>query len=313
MDTAIVIKNEYLEARILLYGATLQKLIYKGTNVILGYESELEYRKNGGYLGATVGRYANRIADGRFMLDGREYNVGCNETGRGHLHGGIVGIDKRIFTPLKVTSDSLTLGLALKDGEEGYPGNMSVRVTFALSGHSLSVTYEGDTDADTVFNPTNHAYFNLSGGGTILDHELTIDADEYLPVDERLIPLESRCKVDGTPFDFRRPKAIGRDINCPDKQLLICGGYDHTFVLNGKAALRSPASGIIMVVDTDMPGMQLYSGNFLQDTGSRYGKNEGVALETQFFPDSPNRPDFPSPVLRAGGHFRSVTRYSFDG
>lgn len=311
MDTCVVIKNAVLEAHVLLYGATLKKLIYKGVNVVLGYETEAEYRKNGGYLGATVGRYANRIADGKFTLGGREYDVGCNETGRGHLHGGTVGIDKRIFTPISVTPDSLTLGIRLKDGEEGYPGNMDVTVTYSLVGSSLSIEYNAVSDADTVFNPTNHSYFNLSGGGTILDHTLKIDADEFVPVDSRLIPLGHTESVYNTPFDFRTPKPIGRDINAAHEQLEVCGGYDHTFVMNGETSLYSPVTGITMTCRSDMPGLQVYSGNFLHDAWSGFENNCGIALETGFYPDSPNRPDFPSPVLKANEKFSSVTTYSF--
>lgn len=311
MDTCVVIKNAVLEAHVLLYGATLKKLIYKGVNVVLGYETEAEYRKNGGYLGATVGRYANRIADGKFILDGIEYDVGCNETGRGHLHGGVVGLDKRIFTPVKITADSLTLAVKLKDGEEGYPGNMEFTVTYTLDGSSLLLTYEAVSDKTTVFNPTNHSYFNLSGGGTILDHTLRIDADEFVPVDSRLIPLEHLYGVENTPFDFRAPKPIGKDINANHEQLKVCGGYDHTFVMCGEAVLSSPVTGITMSCSSDMPGLQVYSGNFLHDAWSGFENNCGIALETGFYPNSPNRPDFPSPVIRAGERFRSVTTYKF--
>ena len=311
MDTKIVIKNTVLEAHVLLYGATLQKLIYKDTNVVLGYETEAEYRKNGGYLGATVGRYANRIAGGRFEIDRREYNVGCNEKGRGHIHGGVVGMDKRIFTPVEVRHDSVKLALRLTDGEEGYPGNMNVTVTYSLRGSALCIAYDADSDADTVFNPTNHSYFNLSGGGTILDHELMIEADEFIPVDEKLIPFGKPECVEGTPFDFRKSKSVGRDIISSHPQLEICGGYDHTFVLSGKARLFSPVTGISMSCTTDMPGIQIYSGNFLQETGGYYGRNSGIAMETGFCPDTPNHPAFPQCTLRGGSTFRSVTEYRF--
>ncbi len=314
MDAGVVISNEFITAHILFYGATLQKLIFNGKNTVLGYGNEAEYRKNPGYyFGATVGRFANRIKDGAFTLNGKNYDVGCNEENRGHLHGGFVGMSKRIFRPVNVTPTSVTLELSLTDGEEGYPANLDTAVTYSLCGNRLDVVYTATSDGDTVYAPTNHSYFNLDGEGDILNHVMSIDADSYLPVDKKMIPLDIES-VDGTPFDFRSEKAIGEDILHNNEQLERCGGFDHCFVLNekGELTLRSHKSGIKLTVTTDMPGVQIYTGNFLKDEKGRFGKNGGVAIETQFFPDTPNRPDFPSCVLVKGREFYSKTSYNFE-
>ncbi len=309
MAGSVTIKNEFLEATVLFYGATLKSLIYKGVNVVLSKETEDEYKNNDAYLGATVGRCANRIANGKFVLGGIEYDVGCNEIGRGHLHGGFIGSDKRVFTPVSVKDDSVSLALVFEDGEEGYPSKLETVVTYSLSGSTLSISYYAKAHGDTVYNPTNHSYFNLNGSGNILDHTLQIDAVEYLPVDEKMIPTEV-TSVRNTPFDFTSPKPIGRDIGSDHEQIKRCGGYDHTFVLCGdkKTVLSSSKTGISMTVTTTMPSVQVYTGICFDEA---HGKNSGVALETQFYPNTPNRKDFPSCVILKGEEFNSKTSFTF--
>ncbi len=314
----ITLSQGKLTVTVLTYGATLQSIRYYSTDVALGYDTVEEYQQYGAYLGATVGRYANRIADGRFSLNGVEYDVGCNEKGRGHLHGGRIGLDKKVWTVREESETAVTLETTLADGEEGYPGNMKVAVTFEVNDDTLRIIYEAVSDADTVFNPTNHCYFNLNGFGSVEDHRLAIFADSYLPVNEKMIPTGEIRSVKGTPFDFTNYKRIGEEIDADDEQIRLGGGYDHTFVLREgsgmKAKVEGDASGYIMACYTDMPGLQLYTGNFLdQPTGKKgpIGKREGFCLETQFFPDSPNRPEFPSCVLKAGEPFRSVTAFEF--
>ncbi len=314
----ITLSQGNLTVTVLTYGATLQSIRFRGIDVALGYDTVEEYQQYGAYLGATVGRYANRIADGKFTLNGVEYDVGCNEKGRGHIHGGRIGLDKKIWTVREESETAVTLETALADGEEGYPGNMKVAVTFEVCDDTLRIIYDAISDADTVFNPTNHCYFNLNGSGSIEDHKLVIFADSYLPVNEKMIPTGEVRSVKGTPFDFTAYKRVGQEIDADDEQIRLGGGYDHTFVLNEgsgmKAKVEGDATGFIMACYTDMPGLQLYTGNFLdQPTGKKgpIGKREGFCLETQFFPDTPNRPAFPSCVLKAGESFRSVTAFEF--
>ena len=264
-----------LSLAFITYGAIITELNYGGTDVVLGQTNLEDYQKCIGCIGITVGRYANRIAKGKFTLNGVEYDVGCNEgNGRGHLHGGVVGFDKYVWTVTALSENSATLQIVSPDGDMGYPGTMTVSVTFTIEDDdTLAIAYRADTDKDTVVNLTNHAYFNLNGyaGGDILDTELTVFADGYLPVDELLIPLGEIADVTDTPFDFREPKAIGRDINAQDVQLVLGGGYDHNFCLNGSereyrhaVSAYSPRSGIRMDCYTDLPGVQLYTANFLE-------------------------------------------------
>ncbi len=310
-----------LSVCILTYGATLQSIRYKGVDVALGYHTLEDYKTHGGYLGATVGRYANRIAGGKFTLNGVEYDVGCNETGRGHLHGGKVGMDKKIWKAEPLSGTALRMTTLLADGEEGYPGELKVGVLFEVEGDTLRITYEGCSDQDTVFNPTNHCYFNLNGenGADVTNHLLQINANAYTPVDELLIPTGELRPVQGTAFDFTVAKPIGKEINAPDPQVQLCGGYDHNFCLPGEglrtaAVAQSPATGIRMECCTDQPGVQLYAGNYLNNSNGKsghMGKHQGFCLETQTYPDSPNHPAFPSAVLPAEKNFRSVTEYRF--
>lgn len=293
-------------------------------DVVLGYDDLAGYRGDDAYLGAVIGRYANRIRGGRFSLDGREYALAINN-GPNHLHGGVQGFDKVLWTagPLP---DADEIGLALAytspDGEEGYPGTLEVRVTYTLTDRDeLTVDYRAFTDRPTVVNLTQHSYFNLTGDPArdVLGHQLQIDADRFTPVDETLIPTGELAPVEGTPFDFRRPTSIGARIDTDDPQLRRAGGYDHNWVLNGgggasafAARAYEPTTGRTLEVYTTEPGLQFYSGNFL-DGGIRGkgGHRCGFCLETQHFPDSPNQPAFPSTVLRPGGEYRSRTTYRF--
>lgn len=312
-----------LSLSFITYGGIITELIYKGKDVVLGHTCLEDYLPDIGCIGVTVGRYANRIAAGKFTLNGVEYDVGCNEEGRGHLHGGKIGFEKRVWTLGDVSENSATLHYTSADGEMGYPGKMDVSVTFtAEDDDTLAIFYRATTDKDTVINLTNHAYFNLNGydGGNILDTELQINAETFLPVDDLLIPTGERMPVEGTPFDFRVAKPIGQDIRADHPQIAVGGGYDHNFCLGETCEYRhavsaySPRSGIRMDCYTDEPGVQLYTGNFLSidfGKGGPMTQYQGFCLETQHFPDSPNHPDFPSTVLKAGEVFESTTRYHF--
>ena len=322
-----VLQNGKLRAAVLSYGATLQMLEYAGKDRILGYDSLAGYLGGESYQGAAVGRYANRIAGGKFTLNGRVCDVGRNEKGIGHLHGGKVGFDKRLWTA-EIADDgaepAVRFSLHAADGEEGYPGNLFVTLTYRLvRGDTLRLTYTAESDQDTVVNLTNHSYFNLNGreGSDILDTRIRIAADYITPVDDCLIPTGELLPVEGTPFDFREEKAIGRDIGAADEQLRRGLGYDHNFVLGSDRQFRhavsvwSPEGGVRMDCYTDLPGVQFYTANALGEPGGKGGrplrKNQGFCLETQFFPDSPNQPAFTSPVLRAGERYESTTEYRF--
>ena len=280
-------------------------------DVALGYDTLDEYVRNPRYLGALIGRYANRIARGKFSLNGVEYQLAQNN-GANHLHGGNKGFDKRVWNAAE-TESGLRLEYFSKDGEENYPGNLNVTVTYSLNDQNeLRIEYHATTDKDTIVNLTNHAYFNLAGSGGILDHELTLNADSFVPVSEDLIPTGEIKAVEGTPMDFRKGRAIAP------------GGYDHNFVLNSwkpgsirsVGRLKEPVSGRVMEVLTTQPGMQFYSGNFLDGSligkgGVAYQKYAGLCLETQHYPDSPNHPHFPTTVLRPGETYHEITVYKF--
>jgi aldose 1-epimerase len=320
-------------AQILNYGATVRTLLVpdrsgKMEDVVLGYDSLSGYIDGTVYFGAIVGRYGNRIAKGRFQLDGRQYQLTVND-GDNHLHGGKTGFNK-VLWDATVLSDaaepSLQLRYVSRDGEEGYPGTVTLRVVYTLTeSNELRITYEGVTDQPTILNPTHHSYFNLSGSFTrsILDHLLTIEADSFTPVDKGLIPTGRMMNVTDTPMDFRAPVAIGARIDDLFEQLIFGKGYDHNWILrNGAGQVRKaaelyePASGRLMTVSTDQPGLQFYSGNFLDGTakgknGIAYGHRTGLCLETQAFPDSPNKPQFPSVTLKPGEVYRQTTLYRF--
>lgn len=283
-------------------------------DVALGMTNAADVAEKGDYMGAVVGRCCNRIARGEFSLNGRDYRLARNN-GVNHLHGGNVGFDKKVFDA-QVVEDSLLLLLESFDGDESYPANLYFGVRYTVRGKTLTIDYLGTADGDTVFNPTNHTYFNLNGenDGSISDNVLQIDADEYLQIDETLIPTV-KASVANTPFDFRIPKPIGRDIGANDEQLRLAGGYDHNYCVNGGriATAYSVKTGICMDVYTDMPGCQFYSGNFLvgQQGKSVYNARSGFCLETQFYPNAVNRDDFDSPIIRKWERAHYQTSYSF--
>jgi aldose 1-epimerase len=322
-----------LEARITNYGGIVVSLKVpdrKGAfgDVVLGYDSLSSYVANNPFFGCLVGRYGNRIAKGKFRLDGVEYKLAVNNRPN-HLHGGLKGFDKVVWNaePVAEKKDAaVKLSYLSKDGEEGYPGNLAVTVVYTLTdSNSLKIDYSAVTDKPTPCNLTNHSYFNLSAGAEsdILGTELTIDADRMTPVDQTLIPTGELKSVEGTPFDFRKPVKIGARIDDKDEQIQFGGGYDHNFALNGTAgtmrpaaAASDPASGRVMEVFTTEPGVQFYTGNFLDGSitgknGIVYKKRSGFCLETQHFPDSPNHPGFPSTILKPGETYQTTTIYKF--
>jgi aldose 1-epimerase len=290
-------------------------------DIVLGYETLDDYVRNPRYFGALIGRHANRIGMGKFSLNGVDYQLPQNN-GVNHLHGGFEGFDKRIWSASEDGS-LLRLSYLSKDGEESYPGNLHAEVNYRLSENDLSIEYRASTDADTIVNLTNHSYFNLKGEGTILDHELTLNADNFTPVSTDLIPSGEIRSVEATPMDFRKSKAIGAQINEPYDQLGFTGGYDHNFVLNDwDGSLRSAArlyeasTGRVVEILTTQPGMQFYSGNFLDGSlvgkkGIVYHRYTGLCLEPQHFPDAPNHSNFPSTVLRPGEEYKQVTVFRF--
>jgi aldose 1-epimerase len=317
------------------YGATITSLSVPDRNgqssdVVLGYDSLEGYINGSAYFGAVVGRYGNRIGKGQFTLDGETYQLAINN-GENHLHGGNIGFNK-VLWDAEVLQDAETPSIRFtyvsRDGEEGYPGNATLKVTYILTAdNALRIEYEGVTDKTTILNPTQHSYFNLSGNfkETILNNTLEIEADFFTPVDEGLIPTGELQPVADTPMDFRSPHTIGERIGDPFEQLVFGQGYDHNWVLRDytapgqihKAAeLYEPDSGRLMTVYTDQPGIQFYSGNFLDGTavgkgGIAYGHRTGLCLETQVFPDAPNKPDFPSATLKPGQVYRQTTIYQF--
>ncbi|MGB2869716.1 MAG: aldose epimerase family protein [Bacteroidota bacterium] len=329
-----VLKNTAgCEVSLIEFGAAVTSLVVpdrKGTfaDVVLGYDSLSGYVADKSYFGAIVGRYGNRIGKGRFKLDGKSYQLTVND-GENHLHGGKLGFNKVLWDSKIVSKGpepSIEFTYKSPDGEEGYPGTVTLSVTYTLTEkNELRIDYRGTTDKTTILNPTHHSYFNLSGnfGNTILDHVLTIEADSVTPVDKGLITTGGYTSVDKTPMDFRNPTPVGSRINDKYEQLSFGKGYDHNWVLrnyNHKvrkvAELYEPTSGRLMAVSTDQPGLQFYSGNFLDGTtigkhGTAYQHRTGLCLETQCYPDSPNKPQFPSVVLKPGEEYRQTTVYAF--
>jgi aldose 1-epimerase len=322
-----------MEARITNYGGIVLSLLVpdksgKLRDIVLGYDSLSSYLEKTPYFGAIVGRYGNRIANAHFTLEGKEYTLNAND-GPNTLHGGLKGFDKVVWdadesTP--GTTPSLTLTYLSKDGEEGFPGDLRATVVYSLTdSNELRIDYSATTDKPTVLNLTHHSYFNLAGAGSgdILSHEVMLNADSFTPVDSGLIPTGELRPVGGTPMDFRTPMAIGARIGDNYDQLRLGRGYDHNWVLNKKpgelslaARVSEKTSGRVMEVWTTEPGIQFYSGNFLDGTnigkgGRMYAYRTGFCLETQHFPDSPNQPSFPSTEVRPGEKFRSTTIYRF--
>lgn len=297
-------------------------------DVVLGFDRFEDYQKAHPFFGALVGRYANRIANAEFALDDLEYKLLASE-GKNQLHGGPEGFDKKVWDSAVVPDedgDVLVLSYFSRDGEQGFPGNLDVTVMYELTeDNALRIDYLARSDADTIVNLTNHSYFNLAGhgSGNVLAHELQLMASHFTVVGDGSIPTGEQRHVEGTPFDFRTATAIGARIGDDDEQLKRTRGYDHNFVIDEGAFLpdvcaivREPVSGRVMKVLTDKPGVQLYTGNFLDGTlagkgGSTYAQHAGLCLETQFFPDSPNQPEFPSCVLRAGEQYDFTTIYAF--
>jgi aldose 1-epimerase len=321
------------EARIMTYGGIVVSLKMPDRNgkmedVVLGYDDLQSYINNNPYFGALIGRYGNRIAKGRFTLDGVEYKLAQNN-GENHLHGGIKGFDKVVWKAKEVRAKdgpALELSYLSKDGEEGYPGNLAARVIYTLTNNNeLRVEYFATTDKNTVVNLTQHSYFNLAAGRApdILGHQMLINADRFTPVDKGLIPTGELRPVKGTPMDFTQPRAIGERINQDYEQLVFGLGYDHNWALNKKgnsltlaASVYDPVSGRVMEVYTTEPGIQFYSGNFLDGSnagkgGKVYVKRYGFCLEAQHYPDSPNKPSFPTTVLKPGQRYTQTTVYKF--
>ena len=321
-----------VEARISTYGGTLVSLLVPDrhgafADVVLGFDTLEPYLADHPYFGSTIGRYANRIRGGAFTLDGRSHRLPLNDR-TNHLHGGARGFHTMLWKPEPVAGregPSVRLRRRSVDGEEGYPGNLTVEVRYTLSdSDELVLDYSASTDAPTIVNLTNHAYFNLAGRGTIEGHVLRIAAGRYLPVDTALVPTGELRAVEGTPFDFTSPRPIGERLRDADEQLGHGRGYDHSWVLDrtdgggeiAAAEVHDPASGRTMTMYTTQPGVQIYSGNFLDGSvsgknGVRYQKHAGFCMESQHFPDSPNQPGFPSTVLRPGEEYRQRTRYRF--
>jgi len=331
----VLTNNKGVEAVIISYGATLVSLKVpdrngKAADIVLGYDNLDGYEQGKSYFGATIGRYGNRIARGEFTLDGTVFRLPKND-GPNSLHGGTRGFNKRVWTAVdrsRAGAQVLELTYTSADGEEGYPGTLKVKVTYILPAETseLRIDYTATTDKDTVVNLTNHSYFNLSGDLTkeIVDHQLLLRAPQFSPVDSTLIPTGELRAVRGTPFDFTKPTVIGARINQDDEQLKFGKGYDHNWVLEKAektglqlaAEVFEPTSGRVLQVLTTEPGIQFYSGNFLDGSakgkgGQLYAHRTGFCLETQHFPDSPNHPNFPSTVLKPGETYRTSTVLRF--
>jgi aldose 1-epimerase len=319
------------QARIATYGGILVSLKAPDRtgnvgDVVLGFDNLDGYVANfngpsDAFFGAIIGRYANRIAHGTFTLDGHQYSLPLNN-GKNSLHGGPHGFNNVVWKA-KPISNGVELTYLSKDGEAGYPGSLTATVRYTLTKGDLRIEYSATTDKDTVVNLTNHSYFNLAGQGDILNHELALHASRFTPVDAGLIPTGELKPVESTPFDFREPTSVGARINANDEQLYLAHGYDHNWVLDRKgsgleeaAELYDPESGRVLKVLTDQPGIQFYSGNFLDGSikgksGTPYNLHAALCLETQHFPDSPNHPDFPTTELKPGERYHTVTVFSF--
>ena len=329
VDQYILSNNKGMEVRIITYGGIITSWTAVDKNgdykdIVLGYNTLAEYEAETPYFGALIGRYGNRIAGGKFKIDDQEYTLAANN-GVNHLHGGLKGFDKVVWDAKTIINDStvsLELSYLSKDMEEGYPGNLNTKVTYTLNNDDeLSVSYEATTDKPTIVNLTQHSYFNLTAdfNQDVLDHEIVINADSFLPVDNSLIPTGEFRDVNKTPFDFRKPKAIGQQISDKNTQLENGMGYDHCWVLNDQdkglrfvASAYEPASGRMLEVFSDEPGIQFYSGNFLDGTlpnksNGTYQHRTGFCFETQHYPDSPNQKNFPSVRLNPGEKYNSKT------
>jgi len=325
----LTLRRGEVSCEIITYGGAVRSLAVpdrdgRPVDVALGFDTLEDYRNQDKYLGALVGRYANRIGGASFPLNGKTYPLAANN-GANHLHGGLAGFSMRVWTVEALSGSTVTLSLFSPDGEEGYPGGLSVRVAYALTGDGLSIGYEAESDADTLCNLTNHTYFNLSGhdSGPVLDQEVQLLASAYTPADAGSIPTGELAPVEGTPMDLREMRPIGAGIDAGFEQLRLAGGYDHNWVIDGSAGtLRpaaraySPKTGIRLEALTTQPGIQFYTGNFLGGCprgkdGTPYNDRWGFCLETQNFPDAPHHGNFPSAVLRAGEKYSQKTVFRF--
>ncbi len=308
------ISNDILTAEICDFGATLIRLHFDGVNVVCGYDSVDRYILNDSYMGAIVLPNANRIRDARFTLNGQQYHLRVNN-GPNNLHSSLPGGSAQsIWKVVNYSETELTLQLDYKDGELGFPGNRSFKVTYAVKGDRLSITYCRISDQDTVFNPTNHSYFNLNGHGTVLNHILQLNCSHMTPNDENSCPVGNIVEVEGTPFDFRYPKAIGRDIDEENQQLAYGKGYDHNWLIDDfdgslilAGELYSPETGIALQTYTTMPGIQVYTANYLDN--DKYHPRDAVCLETQFTPDAINLDNMVKPIIKAGKPAVHITEY----
>ena len=326
--TIYTLKSPQVELRVMTFGARVVSLSTPDRNgkmadIVLGYDKLDDFVKDPKtFFGVVAGRYANRIAGGKFTLEGKQYNLSVNE-GTNTLHGGKEGFDRRNWTARDVP-DGVEFTLVSPDGDQGFPGALTAHVRYTLHGNRVAIHYSATTDKPTVVNLTNHTYFNLSGAGsgTILNDKLTIFADKMTPVDARLIPTGELRSVAGTPFDFTHPETIGARINGDDEQLKLGHGYDHNWILRGQmgtlhpaARVEDPATGRVLQVDTTEPGVQFYTGNFLDGSFSgpngKYDFRTGLCLETQHFPDSPNHPSFPTTELKPGQTYSTETTWAF--
>ena len=332
VEAVTLTNSRGVEVRAIAYGATIISVRVpdrtgRVDDVVLGFDNLEAYLTKGRYFGTAVGRFGNRIGNGRFTLDGATFQLATNN-GANHLHGGNKGFDKVVWKgePFERDGNSgVVFTYTSADGEEGYPGTLKASVTYTLTPRNeLTLAYAATTDKATPINLTNHSYFNLAGRGhgDILQHQLTLDADRYTPTGEGQIPTGEIATVAGTPFDFRQPAAIGARIDADHKQIRGGNGYDHNFVLNGwsegaraetrhAARVVEPNAGRTLDVATTEPGVQFYTGNNLDETRNGFGRRTGFCLETQHFPDSPNHPNFPSTILRPGETYRSQTIFTF--
>jgi aldose 1-epimerase len=328
-DLYYIKNSKGVQAAITSFGGRLVSLLVpdskgKMTDVVVGFDSLHTYQVAGDFYGATIGRYGNRIGGAKFTLDGKVYTLPANN-GPNTLHGGKVGFDSKVWNTKKIDGHTLEIDLVSADGDQGFPGTLNVKVTYNLQDdNSLKISYEATTDKPTVVNLTNHAYWNLNGcgSGTILNHSVQIYADNYTPVDTTLIPTGKIVPVAGTPFDFRALTSIGARINEADAQLIAGKGYDHNYVLNKHdivmpiATVMGDKSGIVMQVYTEEPGIQFYSGNFMAGKytvkgGAKNAYRTGLCLETQHYPDSPNKPQFPTTELKPGQVYKTTSIYKF--
>ncbi len=316
------IENDKLTAKITNYGGIITELWYNGTDVVLGRDSLDEYLDNDGYYGALIGRNSNRLANSEFELNGKKYPLFAND-GKNNLHGGKCGFDSKVWDAETADDNTLVLTLHSPDGEEGFPGNADIKVTYTVCDNSLKIHYEAEADADTLMNLTNHTYFNLNGhdSGTVDGHTIWLDCSFYTPNNDECMPTGEVLSVDGTAFDLRCPKTMGEVFAASDEQVKMFGGFDHNFCLNGVgfrkvSTLVGDKTGIEMDTYTDCPGVQIYTGNSINEDKICKGKNQykihqALCLETQVFPNAMAYSHFPSPVLKKGEKYDTVTEYKF--